>query len=50
LRRGLFLSGFSSPLFILFFESFYFLFEVGICLIQSYIFFLLLSLYGDEHC
>lgn len=29
---------------------FYFLFEVGICLIQSYIFFLLLNLYGDEHC
>nr|YP_010146830.1 ATP synthase F0 subunit 6 [Yininemertes pratensis]QQP01059.1 ATP synthase F0 subunit 6 [Yininemertes pratensis] len=29
---------------------FYFLFEVGICLVQSYIFFLLLNLYGDEHC
>lgn len=29
---------------------FYFIFEVGICLIQSYIFFLLLNLYGDEHC
>lgn len=28
---------------------FYFMFEVGICLIQSYIFFLLLNLYGDEH-
>ena len=35
---------------ITFFGAFYFLFEVGICLIQSYIFFLLLNLYGDEHC
>ena len=31
-------------------DGFYFLFEVGICLIQSYIFFLLLNLYADEHC
>nr|YP_002995757.1 ATP synthase F0 subunit 6 [Lineus viridis]ACO40316.1 ATP synthase F0 subunit 6 [Lineus viridis] len=30
--------------------AFYFLFEVGICLIQCYIFFLLINLYADEHC
>jgi len=30
-------------------ESFYFVFEVGICLVQGYIFSLLLVLYSDEH-
>ena len=33
-----------------FISAFYFIFEFGICVIQAYIFFLLLNLYGDEHC
>nr|YP_009493560.1 ATP synthase F0 subunit 6 [Cryptonome barbada]AWN55975.1 ATP synthase F0 subunit 6 [Cryptonome barbada] len=31
------------------FQTFYILFEMGICLIQAYIFCLLLSLYSDDH-
>ena len=30
-------------------ERFYFIFEFGICLVQAYIFSLLLVLYSDEH-
>ena len=44
---------FSSSLFssfgLFFVERFYFVFEVGICLVQGYIFSLLLVLYSDEH-
>nr|QNV11779.1 ATP synthase F0 subunit 6 [Valvata piscinalis] len=39
----------SSLIFTLIFSSFYFLFEMGICVIQAYIFFLLLGLYSDDH-
>nr|YP_005351127.1 ATP synthase F0 subunit 6 [Emplectonema gracile]AEC12108.1 ATP synthase F0 subunit 6 [Emplectonema gracile] len=38
-----------SGLFLFSVESFYFLFEFGICLVQGYIFCLLLVLYSDEH-
>jgi len=38
----------SATLFILF-RSFYILFELAICLIQAYIFCLLVSLYSDDH-
>lgn len=34
---------------LFFVESFYFIFEVGVCLVQAYIFVLLLTLYADEH-
>nr|YP_009648860.1 ATP synthase F0 subunit 6 [Notospermus geniculatus]QCZ36410.1 ATP synthase F0 subunit 6 [Notospermus geniculatus] len=50
LSCGVFLYSWFSVFFMVLVGGFYFLFEVGICLIQSYIFFLLLSLYGDEHC
>nr|WDA96124.1 ATP synthase F0 subunit 6 [Hirudinaria manillensis] len=36
-------------LFLLLFSSMYLLFEVGICIIQAYIYCLLLSLYSDDH-
>nr|YP_009057613.1 ATP synthase F0 subunit 6 [Nemertopsis tetraclitophila]AGZ63913.1 ATP synthase F0 subunit 6 [Nemertopsis tetraclitophila] len=39
----------TSGFFLFFVESFYFIFEFGICLIQAYIFSLLLILYSDEH-
>lgn len=35
--------------FLFFLESFYFIFEFGICIVQGYIFSLLLVLYSDEH-
>jgi ATP synthase subunit 6 len=50
LRSGFFCYSRFSIMFISLVGVFYFLFEFGICLIQSYIFFLLLNLYGDEHC
>lgn len=43
------LPGPSTMLITLIFSSFYFLFEIGICMIQAYIFFLLLGLYSDDH-
>lgn len=50
LRSGFFCYSNVSVLVIGLIGSFYFLFEVGICLIQCYIFFLLINLYADEHC
>jgi F0F1-type ATP synthase membrane subunit a len=41
--------GVSSLLFLFLIETFYFIFEFGICVVQGYIFSLLLVLYSDEH-
>jgi ATP synthase subunit 6 len=41
------LGGFST--FVVFLCSFYIVFEIGVCLIQSYIIILLPTLYNDEH-
>nr|YP_009003681.1 ATP synthase F0 subunit 6 [Iwatanemertes piperata]AHB53106.1 ATP synthase F0 subunit 6 [Iwatanemertes piperata] len=49
LSAGAFTYSFLVVLSMVFVDVFYFMFEVGICLIQSYIFFLLLNLYADEH-
>nr|YP_010303575.1 ATP synthase F0 subunit 6 [Quasilineus sinicus]QXO02047.1 ATP synthase F0 subunit 6 [Quasilineus sinicus] len=49
LSAGIFVYSFYVVVSMVFIDVFYFLFEVGICLIQSYIFFLLLNLYADEH-
>nr|AHG06440.1 ATP synthase F0 subunit 6 [Nemertopsis sp. WYS-2013] len=52
---GTYLSGsllgfdFVSGFFLFFVEVFYFVFEIGICIVQGYIFSLLLVLYSDEH-
>ncbi len=46
---SLFSSGMFSSFFLFSIESFYFIFEFGICLVQGYIFSLLLVLYSDEH-
>lgn len=46
---SIFSSGIFSGFFLFFLESFYFIFEFGICLVQGYIFSLLLVLYSDEH-
>lgn len=40
---------FFSGIFLFLLERFYFIFEFGICLVQGYIFSLLLVLYSDEH-
>lgn len=50
LRRGFFCYSGGVVFRMVLVGSFYFLFEVGICIIQAYIFFLLLNLYADEHC
>nr|YP_006576086.1 ATP synthase F0 subunit 6 [Kulikovia alborostrata]AEM23543.1 ATP synthase F0 subunit 6 [Kulikovia alborostrata] len=50
LSSGFFLYSFSAVGVLLVVGVFYFVFEIGVCLIQAYIFFLLLNLYGDEHC
>nr|YP_006303260.1 ATP synthase F0 subunit 6 [Zygeupolia rubens]ADZ05387.1 ATP synthase F0 subunit 6 [Zygeupolia rubens] len=50
LSSGFFCYSSFAVFLMVFVSSFYFLFEVGICMIQSYIFFLLLNLYADEHC
>jgi len=50
LSCGFFRFSFTTVGFMTLIGAFYFIFEVGICLIQSYIFFLLLNLYADEHC
>nr|YP_010236198.1 ATP synthase F0 subunit 6 [Melinna cristata]QTD82972.1 ATP synthase F0 subunit 6 [Melinna cristata] len=42
-------SSYSSLLMLGFIQVIYILFELGICLIQAYIFCLLLSLYSDDH-
>lgn len=34
---------------LLFIQTFYIIFEIGICLIQAYIFCLLITLYADDH-
>ena len=44
----IFISGFSFFI-LLFVQVFYIIFEVGICIIQGYIFCLLLTLYADDH-
>uniref|UniRef100_UPI0030FF3199 ATP synthase F0 subunit 6 n=1 Tax=Phyllodoce medipapillata TaxID=868040 RepID=UPI0030FF3199 len=44
----IFLSSFSFIM-LLFIQIFYIIFEVGICMIQGYIFCLLLTLYADDH-
>lgn len=44
----IFLSGFSFVI-LIFIQVFYIIFELGICLIQGYIFCLLLTLYADDH-
>merc|ERR1719334_1953994 len=46
LSSGFFCYSLLTVFLMRFLGMFYFLFEVGICLIQSYIFFLLLNLYG----
>ncbi len=46
---SIFSLSFSSGFFLFFVELFYFVFEFGICLVQGYIFSLLLVLYSDEH-
>lgn len=46
--RAIFNPG-TSTILLLSIQSFYILFELGICLIQAYIFCLLLSLYADDH-
>nr|AVW86158.1 ATP synthase F0 subunit 6 [Panthalis oerstedi] len=43
------LSSISTASCLLLIQLFYIVFEVGICLIQAYIFCLLLSLYSDDH-
>jgi len=47
-RRGFFNSSVRFRIIVLI-QMFYIIFEVGICLIQSYIFCLLASLYRDDH-
>ena len=42
-------SSFSNTFLLLTIQTGYTVFEFGICIIQAYIFFLLLSLYADEH-
>lgn len=42
-------SSFSSSSLVILTESFYIIFELGICLIQAYIFCLLLTLYSNDH-
>lgn len=46
---SVFSSGVTSSLLLFSIERFYFIFEFGICLVQGYIFSLLLVLYSDEH-
>ena len=48
-RGSFFLDSFASFVLLFFVERFYFIFEFGICLVQAYIFSLLLVLYSDEH-
>nr|AZL92892.1 ATP synthase F0 subunit 6 [Parborlasia corrugatus] len=50
LSSGFFCYSFLSVFIMSLVGVFYFIFELAICLIQSYIFFLLVNLYGDEHC
>lgn len=38
-----------KSIFLIFLSSFYIIFEIAICIIQGYIFCLLLSLYSDDH-
>lgn len=47
-RARIFTPGITLSLLVLI-QTFYIIFEVGICLIQAYIFCLLLTLYSDEH-
>ncbi len=47
--RAAVFSSSTAFLFLLFVQTGYVLFEVGICLIQAYIFCLLATLYADEH-
>lgn len=50
LRSGFFLYSRTVLVFLIGVNIFYFLFEIGVSMIQAYIFFLLLNLYADEHC
>ena len=50
LSAGIFCYRIVAVLILVFVNVFYFLFEIGVSLIQAYIFFLLLNLYADEHC
>lgn len=50
LRAGFFVYSRPVVLLLIAVNIFYFLFEVGVSMIQAYIFFLLLNLYADEHC
>lgn len=49
LGSGFVFRNFSLGLLILFIVTFYFLFELGVCFVQAYIFTLLPTLYLDEH-
>lgn len=49
LGLGFIKRGFYGRGFILIVGLFYFIFEIGVCLIQSYIYTLLPTLYVDEH-
>ncbi len=49
LTTRMFVSSIFSILLLLVIQVFYTIFELGICLIQAYIFCLLITLYSDEH-
>nr|YP_003204698.1 ATP synthase F0 subunit 6 [Oxymeris dimidiata]ACF04831.1 ATP synthase F0 subunit 6 [Oxymeris dimidiata] len=49
LMTSFFVSSVFSMLLLLMIQIFYTIFELGICLIQAYIFCLLITLYSDEH-
>nr|YP_009773432.1 ATP synthase F0 subunit 6 [Acanthochitona avicula]QIZ12674.1 ATP synthase F0 subunit 6 [Acanthochitona avicula] len=49
LSSGIFTYSWSILLILVFIQVFYFVFEVGISLIQAYIFSLLISLYSEDH-
>nr|YP_009192122.1 ATP synthase F0 subunit 6 [Granata lyrata]ALK03366.1 ATP synthase F0 subunit 6 [Granata lyrata] len=49
LAAGLFTYPLLITTFLVLLEMFYFTFELGICMIQAYVFVLLISLYSDDH-
>nr|YP_009318353.1 ATP synthase F0 subunit 6 [Stomatella planulata]AOZ71834.1 ATP synthase subunit 6 [Stomatella planulata] len=49
LSSGFFIYSTIAVLFLIFIQVFYFMFEIGVALIQAYIFSLLVTLYSDDH-
>lgn len=49
LRSGLFIYPTIAVAALIFIQTFYFMFEIGVALIQAYIFSLLVTLYSDDH-